>query len=274
MIAYNKINCDYNMKEKFTPPNEQNESEKLKGKWNHALYQVAEKIFEHMSQKLPEGTSSDQIPQLLEQATEERILTNKNRSDFIVISASPGTGKSTVGDILKQKGLERFPRVTTREPRPREKDGEDYHFISRKEFEQRKNEGKFLYHKETYGEGRAIAKDEFDDKIASGKKFYAEGDALAYSEIKKKSGYEEIEYQSVYLLPPSFDVLLERIAKRIEEDKASSEGKWDEAALTERLNKAIYYLEKSSGHIINGIYDGFLVNDDIKRVEEKVTSFI
>src|SRR5579862_8911010 len=72
---------------------------------------------------------------------------------IFIISAPSGSGKST----LTQKLLERVDRLrfsvsyTTREPRGQERDGEDYFFVSREEFEAMAARGQFLEHAEVFG---------------------------------------------------------------------------------------------------------------------------
>lgn len=246
----------------------------LRERWNSTLQEVAKKVFTAVGRRLPEDITPEELPSLLEQATEQKIREKKESAKFVVVSASAGVGKTTVGQILNSFGMERLPRVTTRERRPDEVDGQDYFFVSRPAFEERKERGDLLYYKETYGEGRGIAKDVFDKHLASGKKFYAEGDALAYSEIAKRPEYQDVQYQSIFLLPPSFDDMLSRTAQRTQREVAEGGQEIDQREVMERLEKSNYYLGESGDHVVSGVYDGFLVNDDLRRVEEKLRSYV
>jgi len=253
---------------------EQEQINELRERWNSTLHAVAEKVYAAVGQELPENITPEELPSLLEQVTEQKIGEKKDSAKFVVISASAGVGKTTVGQILNSLGMEHLPRVTTRERRPSEVDGQDYLFIDRPEFEARKGRGDFLYYKETYGEGRGIAKDVFDKYLASGKKFYAEGDALAYSEIAKQPEYQDVQYQSIFLLPPSFDDMLSRMAQRTQKETAEGGQEIDQREVMERLEKGNYYLGESGDHVVSGVYDGFLVNDDLRRVEEKLREYV
>jgi guanylate kinase len=77
------------------------------------------------------------------------------RGRIVVISGPSGAGKTT----LLKKLFERLPRLvpsvsaTTRPPRPGERDGADYHFLTRGEFEARRARGDFLETCEVYGHG-------------------------------------------------------------------------------------------------------------------------
>lgn len=245
--------------------------EEIRKRWEHALRGVLEKTVKTLEQKMPEQIRQEDAPQLLEKITSERIKVKKSEASFVVISASASVGKSTVGKIIEGLGLKRLPRVTSREKRSSETNGHDYFFLSPEEFDRQRQSGEFLFSKETYGKGRAISKKLFDQALASDKKFYAEGDALAYHEIiKNYPEYKNVRYQSIFLLPPSFTELL----RRLEELKDREEEKISTDEIKKRLEQAIFYLEESGNHIVNNIYDGFLVNDELSRVEQKIKEYL
>lgn len=78
------------------------------------------------------------------------------RGKLVIISGPSGAGKSTVvRQLLEQCSLPLKLSVsaTTRKPRPTERDGEDYHFLSREQFAQRREAGDFLECKEVFGRG-------------------------------------------------------------------------------------------------------------------------
>ncbi len=70
-----------------------------------------------------------------------------------MISAPSGGGKTTVctAVLARNGGLRRAITCTTRAPRPGERDGVDYHFLTRVEFEDRVGRGEFIEHAEVYG---------------------------------------------------------------------------------------------------------------------------
>ncbi|MGE0758602.1 MAG: guanylate kinase [Pirellulaceae bacterium] len=75
---------------------------------------------------------------------------------LVIISGPSGAGKSTVvKELLNRSTLPLMLSVsaTTRRPRPGERDGVDYHFLSREEFESRRRAGEFLECKEVFGRG-------------------------------------------------------------------------------------------------------------------------
>jgi guanylate kinase len=75
---------------------------------------------------------------------------------LVIISGPSGAGKSTVvRELFRRCSLPLLlsVSVTTRQPRPGEVDGVDYHFLSRTEFERRRDRGEFLECKEVFGRG-------------------------------------------------------------------------------------------------------------------------
>jgi guanylate kinase len=257
--------------ESFIP--EDKKFNELRTRWEQTLKRVAESVASTMAKEIPESDNFEDFAYALEEMTEERILDKKDEADLVVISSTPGTGKTAIGKILEAQGVSRLPRVTTRQKRAGERDGHDYFFMGREEFDEHNKRGDFVYAKETYGDGRAIFRDELDQHLASGNKFYAEGDAMAYAAIQKEPGYEDMSYQSIFLLAPSFDVIIQRMERSLMEQAENSGQAIDKNELKERLEKIIFYLEKSGEHISSGIYDGFLVNDDLDRVEKKLKQY-
>lgn len=81
---------------------------------------------------------------------------NSTNGRLVIISGPSGAGKSTVVRGILQAAkqpLQLSVSATTRDPRPGERDGVDYHFISRDEFARRRESGDFLEWKEVHGRG-------------------------------------------------------------------------------------------------------------------------
>ncbi|MDG1195994.1 MAG: guanylate kinase, partial [Polaribacter sp.] len=140
-------------------------------------------------------------------------------SDFkgklIVFSAPSGSGKTTiVRHLLKQKrfNLEFSISATSREPRGFEKDGEDYYFISLKEFKNNIKNDKFLEWEEVYRDNfYGTLKTEIERIWGLKKHVIFDIDVVGGLRIKKK--YPE-ETLSVFVKPPSVDELKIRLKKR------------------------------------------------------------
>ena len=84
---------------------------------------------------------------------------------LFVLSAPSGTGKDTVINALKQRGMNFYvvPSITTRSPRPGESEGNPYHFVSQETFERMVSQGELLeyanVHGNWYGQPRKLIRD-------------------------------------------------------------------------------------------------------------------
>ena len=129
-----------------------------------------------------------------------------------VIVAPSGAGKSSLVNAL----LEREPDIglsisyTTRKPRPGEESGREYFFVSRKEFDAMVNRGEFLEHAEVYGNLYGTSRIWIEKTRAKGSDVLLEIDWQGARAVKKL--FRDMTY--IYILPPSIEVLRERLVKR------------------------------------------------------------
>ncbi len=174
-----------------------------------------------------------------------------------VISGPAGSGKSTIADNLinQSKNISRAITATTREPRKGEVDGIDYLFMSKEEFSNDLDAGKFIEYNEFnsnfYGTPRKI----LEDQVAKGKTVLLVIDVNGAAAIKK----EFPTAVSIFILPPTEEVLKERL---------SSRGTEDEKAIKARLAIAKYEIKKISD------YDYLVINDDIKDAVADTASIL
>ena len=89
---------------------------------------------------------------------------------LLLISAPSGAGKTTVSQGLlgANPRLRRVTTCTSRAPRPGERDGVDYHFLTRAEFERRIEAGEFLEHADVYGDLKGILRSSVGELLESG----------------------------------------------------------------------------------------------------------
>ena len=131
---------------------------------------------------------------------------------LIVISAPSGAGKTTICKRL----LNEFPDLrfsvscTTRPPRKDEKDGEDYHFISVKDFKDRIEKNEFVEWEEIYGHCYGTSKNDIEDPIRRGYDVILDIDTKGAGNVKAR--YPEGVF--VFIMPPSAKILRERLKKR------------------------------------------------------------
>ena len=131
---------------------------------------------------------------------------------LMVISAPSGAGKTT----LCKRLLAEFPDLrfsvscTTRPARKGEKDGRDYHFISVKDFKSRMAQGEFVEWEEIYGHFYGTSKRDIEDMTHKGYDVVLDIDTRGARNVKII--YPEAVL--VFILPPSVEVLKERLMKR------------------------------------------------------------
>jgi guanylate kinase len=144
---------------------------------------------------------------------------------LILISAPSGAGKTTLCNQLlaSRPDMVRAVTCTTREPRPGEKNGVDYHYFSTAEFQRRKRAGEFIEHATVYGNHYGILKSELLDKLHSGRDVLLNVDVQGAATIRERAESEpELKRAmlAVFLTPSSLAVLEDRLKKRAADSAA------------------------------------------------------
>ncbi|MFM2439020.1 MAG: hypothetical protein RLZ16_16 [Bacteroidota bacterium] len=149
----------------------------------------------------------------------------------IILTAPSGAGKTSITKYL----LQHFPKLafsvsaTTRAPRGSEQDGVDYHYISLEKFEGLIKENEFLEYEMVYeGVYYGTLKSELDRIWSLGKVPVLDIDVKGALHVQEQLGEKSI---SLFIMPPSIDVLRERLQNRKTETAES---------MQTRLNKAEY----------------------------------
>ena len=138
---------------------------------------------------------------------------------LVMISAPSGGGKTTLCNQLlaARSGMTRAITCTTRRPRPGEKDGVDYYFLSEADFERRGAAGEFVEHATVFGRSYGILRSELLDKLRSGRDVLLNVDVQGAATIRAAAPREpELKRAlvSIFLTPASASVLEERLKKR------------------------------------------------------------
>jgi guanylate kinase len=168
-----------------------------------------------------------------------------------IISAPSGSGKSTLVKEIRQKvpNLEFSISYTTRQPRGSERDGREYYFTTRKQFEEMIAKGEFLEHAKVYGEDYYGTARRFLEKAEQeGSDLLLDIDVQGADEIRRKIPASI----SIFVLPPNREELERRLRER---------GQNSEAVIQQRLEAAGREIENY------GKYGYILVND---RLDESV----
>ena len=134
----------------------------------------------------------------------------------LILSSPSGGGKTTIARLL----LERRPDVgysvscTTRTPRPGEQNGKDYFFLSKEEFEARRTRDEFAESAVVHGNLYGTFRSEVKRVLASGRHVIMDIDVQGARQFARAFP----ESVLVFLLPPSTDVLIDRLRARQTED--------------------------------------------------------
>jgi guanylate kinase len=199
---------------------------------------------------------------------------NIDKGLIIVLSAPSGTGKSSICRkvLAACPNLEFSVSCTSRSPRPSEINGKDYHFISRRDFQQRIDQGEFVEWVENYGNFYGTSVKAISEVLNQGKDLLLDIEPRGAKAIKNK--FPDAVF--VFVLPPSLNELLKRLEKRGHEsleviktrfaqaERELKEVLWyDYAIFNEDLETAIkqmiavYRAEKSRTSRLRGKIDQF-----------------
>ena len=183
--------------------------------------------------------------------------TNKHPSNFFVISAPSGAGKTSLVKALINQTADCRAAIshTTRPKRSEEIDGRDYYFVSDDEFSELDAKGGFLESAKVFDYSYGTSLDEAQKIIKSGKILILEIDWQGALQIKEK--YEGAK--SIFILPPSLEALRSRLKMRAQDSDETVE---------KRMKKAISESSKWTN------FDYLVENDDFQIALEAIKEII
>jgi guanylate kinase len=175
----------------------------------------------------------------------------------VVLSGPSGGGKTSVCRALLANRTDVMFSVsaTSRSPRVREENGKDYHFVSRAEFENLRDDGRLLEWAEVHGELYGTPLSNLDEIRESGKALLLDIDVQGARQVRGNLESAVL----VFLLPPSIDALLSRLRGR---------GSEDDRALRRRMSSALSELEAV------GEFDYVVINDELDSTVSAVESIL
>ena len=177
----------------------------------------------------------------------------------ILFSAPSGCGKTTIiKELMKYFDCFGFSvSATSRAPRGEERDGVDYYYLSREEFMRRVEAGDFLEWEEVYeGTCYGTLKSEVERIWADGRAVVFDVDVNGGRNIKRYFGDDAL---SIFVMPPSMEVLEQRLRNR---------GTDSEESISRRLQRSAKELEEAPQ------FDVTIVNDDLQRAVEETRRVI
>jgi guanylate kinase len=174
-----------------------------------------------------------------------------------IISAPSGSGKSTlVGELMKRvPDLSFSVSYTTRRPRGQEQDGNEYHFITRAEFERRLANDEFLESAEVFDNYYGTHRSELDKAKAAGADLVLDIDVQGARQLRGRIS----EAVSIFILPPSRQVLEERLRSRSQDS---------ESVIERRLKEAAEEIRNYSQ------YDYLLVNREVQASTDTLVAIV
>lgn len=179
-----------------------------------------------------------------------------DKGQLFVVSGPSGAGKGTICQkLIEDPNVELSVSMTTREPRPFEKNGINYYFVSKEEFIKTIDKEGLLEYAQVYGNYYGTPKEMVMQKLDEGRDVILEIDIQGA--MKVKQAYPKAVF--IFVLPPSMSELRKRITGR---------GSETEAAINMRLGetlKEVSYIDK---------YDYCVVNGDLLEAVERVKAII
>ena len=185
-------------------------------------------------------------------------MPSENDGVMIVLSSPSGAGKTTLVKMLsKIDNYEISISHTTRQPRLNEENNKDYYFVNEDEFKRLINNQEFLEYAKVFNNFYGTTRTPVIDKLNKGKNVLFDIDWQGADQIKnKKLDYKLITF---FILPPSKEVLFERLSNRDMKDKLIAD---------ERMKQ----FGRDVLHWIN--YDYVVINEDLKNCFSKITNLI
>ncbi|MFL2693296.1 MAG: guanylate kinase [Gammaproteobacteria bacterium] len=148
---------------------------------------------------------------------------------LFVISAPSGTGKTSLIKSLLEDPMSSNTKLgiscTTREKRPKEKDGISYFFISEEEFKERVNNKNFLEYAEVFGNLYGTPKDWVLSILAKDENVILELDIQGALQVKETFP----NTQTIFIIPPSYEDLTKRLEQRAQDSTEEIQRRLNEA---------------------------------------------
>jgi len=186
---------------------------------------------------------------------------------IFIVSAPSGAGKTTLCDRLQAefKSLHYAVTATTRAPREGEVDGKSYYFLTREDFERRLSEGRFLESALVHGHRYGSPRDPVEQALKDGKDVLMNLDVQGAASVRDYVARLPMgdrlkrEVVDIFVVPPSLEVLQNRLLKR---------GKDSQEVIERRLKQA----EEEISHWRE--YRYMVVNDDLAEAYDNMRAII
>lgn len=182
----------------------------------------------------------------------------ERRGMMLVLSSPSGAGKTTLARRLLQRdsGISMSVSVTTRDRRPAEVEGVDYHFVSTSQFEEHVRRGDLLEHATVFGNFYGTPRGPVERTLQAGRDVLFDIDWQGTQQLKEKAREDVV---SVFILPPSRAEL---------ESRLSSRGQDKPEIVARRMAQA----NAEISHWAE--YDYVIVNEDLEAAEQRLVTIV
>ena len=176
---------------------------------------------------------------------------------LFILSAPSGTGKTSLTKSLLRKNINLWLSIsyTSRLMRPSEVEGQDYFFVERKIFEQMLGNEEFIESAEIYGNLYGTSQNWINEAINSGKDILLEIDGQGARQVRKIFS----DVVSIFILPPSLEVLEDRLKNRNQDSK-------------EVIAKRMAAAKEEISHVSE--YDYVIINDNMDIALRNLVSVV
>ena len=184
-------------------------------------------------------------------------MITKDGHFLIILSAPSGGGKSTIlTEILKvADNIDYSVSYTTRSPRGTEQNGIHYHFVSEEEFQQRIAEGDFLEYAKVFGNWYGTSKSFIKKCLSVKRHVIMDIDVQGASFISAT----DIPYVKIFILPPSMEVLKQRLILRATDSE-------------EEIAKRLQIAQEEVAYIPQ--YQYLVINDNLEIAVQDILAII
>ena len=185
-------------------------------------------------------------------------MSSFKKGGIFILSSPSGAGKTTlVKKISRNKNFSVSISHTTRLPRPNERDGKDYYFVTKSKFKKLIKKKEFLEHAKVFDNYYGSSKKLINNKINDGKNIVFDIDWQGTRQIRnKKLNYKLL---TIFILPPSKKELLKRLIKREKKNMKTVKKRMKE------FKKDLLRWKE---------YDQVVINDDLELCYRKIMQII